>query len=660
VTRDTVIQGACAGVIALCLCASMVLTPAIGASAGRNRLVYADTVETSDSWAVSTGIAFGAFRGLFVNYLWIRANDMKEAGNYYEAVDLANAITKLQPRFPRVWAFHAWNLAYNISVATKTQEERWQWVTAGIRLLRDQGIRANPNDLWLHRELAWIFFHKVQGIMDDANHYYKLQFAKEWHVVLGPPPPKFSGEGGTQQTIEAFASKLDRVAQAPETLENVIAQFPAAKEVVDAFGTEAGVDLTDYTPGSRRGAWGFLEFFETWRSLGQATGKVPSGRTEKEQRLLEVLFKSETVEAVRTLVNHVRKRMLVDVYNMEPERMARYTRKFGPLDWRHASSHAVYWSHRGVEESQLRVTEANREDYDFVNADRITLQAVQDLWRSGDMYFNLVNDQMFMQIPSVDFLMSYKRILDEVADREAKQAAGKYNPKARVYNMYSAGYENFMKDAVRFLYRRGNKATAEKYLEELRKYPELNDNNPGVLERLSLPLDEFVVAELNDNEGLTRPDVARAEVVGTLTGAYMGGLLGGDAKLFDESFSYARQFHDIFVKKQVFNTEINKDNEGRLEVMDRDFGTYSGRVLAGLIRYIGVPDGAIMYSRAPADLRLAAYPYLADSDLARALDAAGEGGGMTFESWFPPPPGYVAKPKGPKAPEAAPSHKELR
>jgi hypothetical protein len=662
-TRDTVIQSVAACVIALSLGASMLLTPAIAASAGRHRLVYTDTAEASESPMVALGVAFGAFRGLFVNYLWIRANEMKEAGNYYEAVDLANAITKLQPRFPRVWAFHAWNLAYNISVATKTDKERWQWVQAGIRLLRDQGLRANPNDLLLHRELAWIFLHKVQGVMDDANQYYKRQFAREWQIVLGPPPARVSGEGGTQKTIDAFAEKLDRIARAPDSLEGVFEQFPQAREIVQKVREVASIDVTDFTPQSRRGAWGLLEFAEERRSaqrMQQATGLgVPLG--ERQQKLLDMLADPGNAEAVRTLLNHLRKRTLIDVYNMEPERMARFTRRFGPMDWRHAAAHAAYWSARGVEESQLRITDANRDDFDFVNTDRITLQAVQDLWRSGELYFDLLNDDMFMQMPSADFLMSYKRILDDAAAREQQQAAGKYNPKARVYNMYAAGYENFMKDAARFLYRRGDRAGAERYLDELRAYPELNDNNPAVVERLSLPIDEFVVAELSDNEGLTRPDVARAEIFGALNNAFIGGLLGGDARMFEQSFDYAKRFHEIFTRKQVFTTDINKGAQGRLEVMDRDFRVFSGRVLAGLIQHIGLPDGAIVYSRAPADLRLATYGFLVDMPLAAALNEAGASGGAGFEGWFPPPPGYTpVVPTDKAGPEPTGARKEVR
>src|SRR5438046_310198 len=104
-----------------------VLATQIAASGGKDEPVDAATAEMGDPLQVALGVAIGAFRGLFVNYLWTRANDLKEEGKFYEAVDLAKTITKLQPHFPKVWQFHAWNLAYNISVSTNTPQERWNW-----------------------------------------------------------------------------------------------------------------------------------------------------------------------------------------------------------------------------------------------------------------------------------------------------------------------------------------------------------------------------------------------------------------------------------------------------------------------------------------------------------------------------------------------------
>ena len=186
--QDRIIQAACIAVIGLCLTVSSLLSTEITAEAGRSQLTYVDAANQDDPPEVALGIAMGAFRGLFVNYLWLRATKLKEDGKFYEAIELSEAITRLQPRFPRVWSFHAWNMAYNISVATQTETERWQWVNAGIDLLRKEAIPRNPNDVLLHKELAWIFLHKIQGYTDDANRFYKREFAREWTIAIGPPP----------------------------------------------------------------------------------------------------------------------------------------------------------------------------------------------------------------------------------------------------------------------------------------------------------------------------------------------------------------------------------------------------------------------------------------------------------------------------------------
>ena len=91
-----------------------------------------------------TTVALGGFRGLISNFLWIRANDLQLDDKYFEAAQLADWITDLEPHFSQVWLFQAWNMAYNISVKFKDFPDRWRWVERGIELLRDDGLRYNP------------------------------------------------------------------------------------------------------------------------------------------------------------------------------------------------------------------------------------------------------------------------------------------------------------------------------------------------------------------------------------------------------------------------------------------------------------------------------------------------------------------------------------
>ncbi|MGH7980918.1 MAG: hypothetical protein ACREE6_16195, partial [Limisphaerales bacterium] len=130
--------------------------------------------------------ALGGFRGLISNFLWMRANDLQINGKYFEAAQLADWITDLEPHFTQVWCYEGWNMAYNISVKFKDFGDRWRWVQNGIELLRDRGLRYNPNDMLIYRELAWFFQHKMGADLDDANVYYKTQWAKEMTPFFGP------------------------------------------------------------------------------------------------------------------------------------------------------------------------------------------------------------------------------------------------------------------------------------------------------------------------------------------------------------------------------------------------------------------------------------------------------------------------------------------
>jgi hypothetical protein len=135
-----------------------------------------------------TTVALGGFRGLIVNALWIRANDLQEEDKYFDMVQLVDWITKLEPHFVDVWRVEAWNMAYNISVKFKDPEDRWHWVERGIQLLRDDGIRFNPGETLIYRDLSWIFQHKIGAYLDDAHMRYKLRWAQEMQDVLGGRP----------------------------------------------------------------------------------------------------------------------------------------------------------------------------------------------------------------------------------------------------------------------------------------------------------------------------------------------------------------------------------------------------------------------------------------------------------------------------------------
>jgi len=139
-----------------------------------------------------TTVALGGFRGLIANALWIRANDLQQDGKYFEMVQLADWITKMEPTLTQVWLVQSWNMAYNISVKFPNPYDRWRWVQRGIELLRDDGLRFNPREALMYRELAWFFQHKMGQNMDDAHMVYKQEWARQMNDLLGSGRPDYA------------------------------------------------------------------------------------------------------------------------------------------------------------------------------------------------------------------------------------------------------------------------------------------------------------------------------------------------------------------------------------------------------------------------------------------------------------------------------------
>lgn len=625
--KPRLIQLVCLAVVVSCAAGSTWISTWISKSASNARLSYTERVEDNAPPQVGLGIAMGAFRGLFVNMLWIRANNLKEEGRFHEAMELSSAITTLQPRFPRVWVFQAWNMAYNISVATQTPDERWQWVQAGIRLLRDEGIPANPNDLLIHRELAWIYLHKIGGWTDDANRYYKRRLAEEWHTVLGPPPPPSSELRDREDAIEAYALWLEKVARAPESLDTLLEREPSVGELL--------ARLESTIPGETDTQ--LLRRYVVHSAMeGSVYREMMMDRFSENSLAFQELVETPSfADAWDAYIAFVRKAVLTREYKMDPARMVIYTRKFGPMDWRHPASHAVYWASSGVEASRSRVTADNKKDFDWVNTDRLAIQSVQDLYRSGEIYFDylgyvLNGSDFYAALPNPHFVDTYGNVLEELRSRS------RFDQDNRVWTMYSAGYENFLKDAVRFFYRRGQRDRAEHYQSVLINYDQQNFNDPDRAEKFGKPLDEFVQDQFKEDRAYS-PHVASTEITAALQGAYLAGLVAGDVELFRKQFDYARRFHRYYLDEQG-RISLQDTQGGPKVVFPRDFRFMAGRVFADIISLLDVDDAEVAYFNAPNQLRQFAYDILA-ARFSDTLAASADAGGREFEAVFPEPEG---------------------
>lgn len=279
--------------------------------------------------------ALGGFRGLIVNYLWVRAMELQQEGNYFELVQLFDWIGKLQPRFETVWVYAGWNMAYNISVKLTTPSERWSWITRGIEILRDEGLRYNPGNASMYRELAWIYFHKIGQLMDEFHWEYKFYLADEMGRVVGP---------GNMFLPEIAA------------LYNTSRRQLLADPGVSALAAE--IEREGYDP------------------FGEDFRRVVLGYREPSEGLLELLEDESLHEAGNKTANFIRMRELKDKYRLNPVKMLELREEFGPLDWRLAQSIALYWLKRGVEAAD------GEQD---INHDRLILHCLISLTENGQL-----------------------------------------------------------------------------------------------------------------------------------------------------------------------------------------------------------------------------------------------------------------------------------
>lgn len=629
--RDTWIKLGALVTLLACLSTSGGLAVALTAIAGREKLTYTDRAEDGQSREVSLGIAMGAFRGIFVNFLWMRANDMKQEGKFYEANQLADAITRLQPRFPSVWVFHAWNLAYNISVSTQTPEERWAWVEAGIDLLRQRGIPANPNSLLLHKELGWIFLHKIGGQTDDANLYYKRMLAQEWTIAVGPPPKRGPEDRDRAKAIKKYADWIAIIRDAPNTPEQLSEREPTTVDLAQALGR------LGYSPD-----WNLLRRYEMWNGLKNAGQrrfyeKVVGPNTRAIGQLID---DPKFAKAWPVLNSFIRKQYLQNRYHMDPAKMVRFTEQIGPLDWRHHAAHAFYWANSGVENSMNRWTVENKATFDFINTDRISAQSVQDLFRSGDLYFDFFAStvpgqySLWLGVPNAHFVQSYGDILEGMVSRSWADI-----PNMRGTMPLAGGYENFIRDAICFFYSRGEVATASLWRDRLLNFKYLTMNDPEKKEKLSLPLDEFVLKELTGE--LERPAIAVQQATGALQGSFVNGLLAGDLELFRKQFEYAKLAHRKFFEAQMRKTVVS-GKEARMEQMPSDFRVLAGAQFASFLSTLGADDAEQVYDRAPDDLKSLGYDSLVavyQQDLDKLVKENPTAGLRSFDMIFPKPKG---------------------
>lgn len=557
-----------------------------------------------------TTAALGSFRGLAVDFLWARADHLQSEGEFFEAQTLSQWITTLQPRFQKVWAFQAWNLAYNIAAASQQPLERWSWVRRGIGLLRDRGIPLNPRAPNLYMELGWIYHHKIAGKSDKEHWYFKARIAREMQ--------EFLGNMTTGLTTEQSLALVRRIAEAPATLEELERRSPGVRKVVELLAAHAAKPDEDFMRTLGRAL--MLASSLDAKLLGKAV--LPADGSGK---LLAAIKADPESAAVlfESLVPHLQRRILEDRYRMEPKRMLALMERYGPLDWRHAESHGIYWTERGID---IGREIGRREDTNELLIIRSRLHMLAELMKTGRVDYDPVTDRVDL-LPDPRFIAAYERSMAEavalITSAEGVSAGGFGMAEE---NDLANGYETFLNLAVILEYLYGDRADAERHFLELRSLAEKAGRADDPL--YADTLESFIAIRIAEVMTIDVSNL-RQFIDAMIRRAIFEGLAKGNLEVFNR---YVRIAHGVYDRRYAVSTPGKKFVLEESQLLP--FPKLVENSFASVMRQASMPAlvRARIWAWSPETLRDATH-----AGLAETLRDAATAAGLDPDRAFPPP-----------------------
>jgi hypothetical protein len=299
--------------------------------------------------------------------------------------------------------------------------------------------------------------------------------------VLGPPPSAL--------VEEEYLVWFRKVVHAPRNLESVLVE-PAVMTLVAELGKlELGPDeqLLDFV----------ARHVRPEAQLEEQIIDDPDFETLHSKRM-RLLTSSEFADARERLLGAIRSHLLREKYKFDLDWMLMLMEeRYGPLDWRNAFSHSLYWASLGDKMGEGRV--ANSEN-DEINNARFVLFSLKNLVARGrvilapdfDRPFNssleLLPDTRYISYLYNQYMEYGKRLFsDEPSYQENTPGS-----------IFKVGFVTDMHSWIELLYLEGgekNLEQATQYYNWLRQYNP--DSATGrTQEQYLLPLEEFVLGEL--------------------------------------------------------------------------------------------------------------------------------------------------------------------
>ena len=152
----------------------------------------------------------GGLRGVASEFLRLHASRLQREGEFASLAQLSMWLVQLDPHSPETWSMAAWNLSYNLSASCDDPADKWRWVVAGMKLLRDDALEVNPREPKIYYELVWLFLNKVNGTLDETGAYYNSSWRKTVSAAMeGDGPESLKMDPALMRDIDSKYGKLD-------------------------------------------------------------------------------------------------------------------------------------------------------------------------------------------------------------------------------------------------------------------------------------------------------------------------------------------------------------------------------------------------------------------------------------------------------------------
>ncbi|MFW6059724.1 MAG: hypothetical protein ACODAQ_06050 [Phycisphaeraceae bacterium] len=365
--------------------------------------------------------------------------------------------------------------------------------------------------------------------------------------------------------------------------------------------------------------FGEMKMYADRLSARELIERQPEFLSESDLAILRFIDEHEDSPALADFLAYLRAKVLIQDYKMNPRYMHELMEEFGPIDWRHHASHALYWYLLGMRRGDVA---GNADRFDLLRVHRQAKNSLQDL-----VFYGRLNYDPFARsvsyAPDPGYFDAFEQMTESAIQRVLENE--EYSPST---TGFESAHENLLQKLVLYSYIYGNEEQARKYYTKVRR---LYNDKPFNQRtgRYDQPLADFVAHVMARDRGMMQ--VSPVFIEAMVERGLREGLAQGRLGVFEKYLNLARQMHRQWHEERGWE-KPNTVRSGRL--MLRPFDEELVGIYAEFMSStnISLYERMQVYRNTPGSLQRQAYP-----EFRNAVQRQAAQQGFDASLAFPPP-----------------------